>query len=200
MRSRINRIFSAVFLCVTVAGILGNWAIGGAVNRAGDVAATKLLETRYTMQSAMDQAAEAFATESPGTLKTVHSIIYACRISEMLNAGYTNEQIAVWKHSGDRVESSARCSEQWAARFVRDLPRLELVFAGKQVPTNTRDLIRFCHFGEMRAAGYEYSEAMLRSLTASPTDKCSERVAADMLRYINGMGPLPPEWPIPHQN
>ena len=143
MRSRINRIFSAVFLCVTVAGILGNWAIGGAVNRAGDVAATKLLETRYTMQSAMDQAAEAFATEPPGALKTVHSIIYACRISEMLNAGYTNEQIAVWKHSGDRVESSARCSEQWAARFVRDLPRLELVFAGKQVPTNTRDLIRF---------------------------------------------------------
>jgi hypothetical protein len=52
----------------------------------------------------------------------------------------------------------------------------------------------------MRAAGYEYSEAMLRSLTASPTEKCSERVAGDMLRYINGMGPLPPEWPIPQQD
>jgi hypothetical protein len=152
------------------------------------------------MQTAIDEAAEAFAAEPPGTLKTVHSIVYVCRISEMLNAGYTDEQIASWQRSPGSLESSTFCSEQWGARFVRDLPRLEAVFTAKQVPANTRDVIRFCHFGEMRAAGYEHSEAMLRSLAASPTERCSERVASEMLRYISGKGPLPLEWPVPHQN
>jgi hypothetical protein len=155
----------------------------------------KLPVKRYTLEAALSEAGEAFGNEPPGMLKSVHTMIYVCRISEMLNAGFTSEQIAAQQHIA--AVSSARCSEQWAAQFVDDLPTLQLVFTLKQVPRNTRDVTRVCHFAEIRAAGYEDSDAMLRSLAASPTKTCSERVARDMLRYINGAGPIPPEWNFP---
>jgi hypothetical protein len=152
---------------------------------------------RYTLNTALQEAEAAIANEPPGMLKSVHLMIRVCRISEMLNAGYTSEQIAAQQRIAAGLRSSARCSEQWAAQFGDDLPTLQLIFTLKQVPRNTRDVILFCHFAEMKAAGYEEPEAMLRSLAASPTARCSERVAGDVLRHIDGMGPLPPEWPIP---
>jgi hypothetical protein len=82
------------------------------------------------------------------------AMIHLCRISEMLNAGFTDEQVRAWPRINGLLLPSPVCSEDWVAQYQQDIPDIERANAG-QVPANPRAINRICRELRRRLDGQQ---------------------------------------------
>jgi hypothetical protein len=108
---------------------------------------------RYTLSMARYEAWQA-------TQDGTRAMIHICRISEMLNAGYTDEQVRASPRVNGLLQPSPLCSEPWAMQYAQDDYDFMRAMNG-QVPANPRAIDRACRIARIILTGQPQEVAAL---------------------------------------